>query len=254
MRNSGFPAVRRHTLYFLEDARAVAPVYLDTTINMEPALALIDVLRTQGQRVGVNSVLISAIGRVMERMPEVNVDVFGRIRARQFANATVFAKFTLDKEIEGQRIVCSATIPGVERMSLPEIQSYIDFYKSANAAEAPCFHSLRLLHRLPPTLGYWLYRRIVGRPGKRAAIHGSFALTALARGSVSGFYPLSGGTLTFGVGRVAETPVVVDGAVVVRRVLRLCMVFDHRALDGALASEFLDCIKQGLESLLQVQP
>ncbi len=245
----GFPRVRRHTLYFLEDARAVAPVYLDTLVHMEPALALIGALRTQGQRVGVNSVLICAIARAMERMPQVNVGVSGRIRARQCAQNTVFAKFTLDKEIGGQRIVCSATIPGAERMSLAEIQSYIDFYKSADAAQAPCFQPLRLLQRLPPTLGYWLYRRIVGRPGKRAAIHGSFALTALARGSVSGFYPLGGGTLTFGVGRIAETAAVLDGAVVVRKALRLCMAFDHRALDGAVASEFMDCVRQNLESL-----
>lgn len=249
MRAEAFPVARRHTLYFLEDARASAPVYLDTTIDMGPALALIDMLRAQGQRVGVNSVLISAIARAMEGMPAVNVGVAGRIRARQFAHTTVFAKFTLDKEIGGRRIVCSATIPGAERMSLAEIQAHIDFYKSASAAEAPCFRPLRLLHRLPPVLGYWLYRRIVGKPDKRAAIHGSFALTSLARSSVSGFYPLSGGTMTFGVGRIAEMPMVVSGSIVVRWALRLCLAFDHRAFDGALASEFLDRVKQELELL-----
>lgn len=242
-----FPTVRRHTLYFLEESRAVAPVYLDTNINMEPALSLIKSVREQGQYIGVNSILISAIARAMREMPEVNVSVVGRIHARQFIHTTVFAKFTLDKQIENKRIVCSATIPGAERMSLFEIQTYIDFYKSAHAAYAPCFRSLRLLHRLPASLGYRLYRRVLNNPEKRAGIHGSFTLTSLARSSVSGFYPLSGGIMTFGVGRIAETPVVVNGNITVRRALRLCLAFDHRALDGALASEFLDCVKRRLE-------
>lgn len=249
MKGESFPAVRRHTLYFLEDARAVAPVYLDITIDMEPALSMMDTLRGQGLRVGVNSVLISAIARAIESVPGVNVSVRGRVYAREFTHRTVFAKFTLDKELDGRRIVCSATIPGVERMSLAEIQDYIDFYKSANAAAAPCFGPLRQLHNLPTALGYWLYRHIVGKPEKRAEIHGSFALTSLARSSVSGFYPLSGGTMTFGVGRITETPMVVSGEIAIRRVLRLCLAFDHRAFDGALAGELLDRVKQELELL-----
>ncbi len=41
------------------------------------------------------------------------------------------------------------------------------------------------------------------------------------------------------VGRVAPAPWVVDGAVVVRQVMELAMSFDHRMIDGALASRVL---------------
>ena len=41
------------------------------------------------------------------------------------------------------------------------------------------------------------------------------------------------------VGRIAPKPWVVDGAVVVRQVVELTVTFDHRLVDGALASTFL---------------
>jgi pyruvate/2-oxoglutarate dehydrogenase complex dihydrolipoamide acyltransferase (E2) component len=50
-----------------------------------------------------------------------------------------------------------------------------------------------------------------------------------------------------GIGRVAEVPVVRDGAVVVGRVMHLCLSYDHRAVDGATAVQFLQVIKGRLE-------
>jgi pyruvate dehydrogenase E2 component (dihydrolipoamide acetyltransferase) len=41
------------------------------------------------------------------------------------------------------------------------------------------------------------------------------------------------------VGRIAPKPWVVDGAVVARQVVELTVTFDHRLVDGALASTFL---------------
>ena len=49
------------------------------------------------------------------------------------------------------------------------------------------------------------------------------------------------------VGRMAPAPWVVDGAVVVRQVTELAMSFDHRQVDGALASRVLRHIADYLE-------
>ncbi len=49
------------------------------------------------------------------------------------------------------------------------------------------------------------------------------------------------------VGRVAPAPWVLDGAVVVRQVTELAMSFDHRQVDGALASRVLRHIADYLE-------
>ena len=52
------------------------------------------------------------------------------------------------------------------------------------------------------------------------------------------------------VGAVVPKPVVVDGAVTVRRRVRLTMSCDHRVIDGATGAAFLKTLKQMLENPL----
>ena len=50
------------------------------------------------------------------------------------------------------------------------------------------------------------------------------------------------------VGRIAPMPWVVDGQVVARQVVELAMSFDHRHVDGALASRVLAHVARFLEA------
>lgn len=50
-----------------------------------------------------------------------------------------------------------------------------------------------------------------------------------------------------GVGKVADTPVVRDGEIVARKLMYLCLSYDHRAVDGAPAVKFLQAVKRYLE-------
>jgi pyruvate dehydrogenase E2 component (dihydrolipoamide acetyltransferase) len=52
------------------------------------------------------------------------------------------------------------------------------------------------------------------------------------------------------IGRIAETPAVVDGVVAVRRRMRLTMSCDHRVIDGATGAQFLKTVKLMLENPL----
>jgi pyruvate dehydrogenase E2 component (dihydrolipoamide acetyltransferase) len=54
------------------------------------------------------------------------------------------------------------------------------------------------------------------------------------------------------VGAMAPTPVVHDGEVVVRNIMRLTLACDHRILYGADAAEFLGRIRERLENPLQL--
>jgi pyruvate dehydrogenase E2 component (dihydrolipoamide acetyltransferase) len=57
--------------------------------------------------------------------------------------------------------------------------------------------------------------------------------------------PPEGGILA--VGGIVETPVVVDGQIVVRPRMRITMSCDHRVIDGAQGSRFLGTLKAMLE-------
>lgn len=50
------------------------------------------------------------------------------------------------------------------------------------------------------------------------------------------------------VGGIKETPVVADNQVAIRKIMKVCGSFDHRAVDGAMAAEFLVSLKKILEN------
>ena len=52
------------------------------------------------------------------------------------------------------------------------------------------------------------------------------------------------------VGRIAQRPVALDGAVVLRRTMRVTMSCDHRVVDGATGAKFLQTVKLMLENPL----
>ena len=78
----------------------------------------------------------------------------------------------------------------------------------------------------------------------------TFTITSLASYDIDAFTPIidSPQVAILGVGRVAEKPGVHRGEVMVRSMMFLSLTFDHRALDGAPAGEFLRAVKQKLEA------
>ena len=52
-----------------------------------------------------------------------------------------------------------------------------------------------------------------------------------------------------GLGAVVNRPVVVDDSITIRPIMMLSLAFDHRAVDGMLAFQYLASVKQQLEQL-----
>ena len=50
------------------------------------------------------------------------------------------------------------------------------------------------------------------------------------------------------MGKTVETPVVKDGQIVIAPMMKLCLSYDHRLIDGATAVQFLVKVKDGLEN------
>jgi pyruvate dehydrogenase E2 component (dihydrolipoamide acetyltransferase) len=84
---------------------------------------------------------------------------------------------------------------------------------------------------------------------------GSFTISN--QGSIGGshFTPIiyAPQVAILGIGQGQPEPVVIDGKVVVRTLLPLCLAYDHRALDGADAVRFLKEIIDGLENFPEPQ-
>jgi len=89
-----------------------------------------------------------------------------------------------------------------------------------------------------------------GKLEKDEMTGGTFTITNLGMFGVEMFTPIINPpeTAILGVGRVVEKPVVVDEEILVRPMTCLSLSFDHRIVDGAPAAQFLQKVKQILES------
>ncbi|MBN2048771.1 MAG: 2-oxo acid dehydrogenase subunit E2 [Anaerolineaceae bacterium] len=78
---------------------------------------------------------------------------------------------------------------------------------------------------------------------------GTFTITNLGMYDVEAFTPVINlpEAAILGVGKIQQKPVVIDGAIVVRDMWTLSLVFDHRIVDGAPAARFMQYIKQVIE-------
>lgn len=240
------PAQRRHTLYFLEQVRAFAPVFLDTDVDMTAVRAH---RATHHRRLSTVTYVLHAVGRVLAEHPEANAAIRDGLFPKLAHFDRVHAKLALDKVLHGQRVVLAAVLPDVHTAGLDELQDLVERHRDTDPHTSPAFARLRALHLLPPPVGRLLFR-LAGRSlAKRPELAGTVAVTSLGHQPVDGFHSVGGTTITLGLGQVAERPVVRDGEVTVAPVLRLSLAFDHRVVDGAEAAEVLAGIKQRLEAL-----
>ena len=242
-----FPRNRRHTYFFLERARANAPILLDTTLDMSRVGLHRDAQKEQGVHASYISYLIKVMSEVIAKYPQANSSVKAALLPNLVLYDKVVAKFTMDKSAQGQRMVLAALVEDSDKKTIDAIQQDIDRYKAAEYEQGEAFAAVRKLNALPFPLGRWLYGKVLGTLSKRQQIQGSFTVTSLGHTRVDGFFPISSTTLAFGVGAIKDAVVVVDGAMVIRPMMRLSMVFDHRAIDGAMAADILHDIGAGVE-------
>ncbi|MGC0421381.1 2-oxo acid dehydrogenase subunit E2 [Embleya sp. AB8] len=256
MSGAGVPVARerRHTLYFLREIRAFAPVFLDTEVDMTSVLAHRAATRAGGRPYSVVSYVLHGAARVLADHPEANAAARGKAVPRVRRYASVHGKLTLDKTLGGRRVVLSAVLPDLDRASLAEIQRQVWHYADGDPAQLPEFAPLARLHRLPKALGAFAFGRAVRPLGNRARRFGTFAVTSLGHRAVDGFHSVGGTTVTLGVGRIVERPVVRDGEIVIAPILRLNLAFDHRVIDGAEAADVLTEIKRALEEFAAPGP
>ncbi|MDH6118812.1 pyruvate/2-oxoglutarate dehydrogenase complex dihydrolipoamide acyltransferase (E2) component [Kitasatospora sp. GAS204A] len=248
------PRQRRHTLRFLEYARDFAPVYLDTEVDLTAVRAHRAAAAEAGLHYSWVSYLLHTTGRVLAAHPDANAALRGRLRPRLARYDSVDAKLALDKTLDGRRVVLSALLPGVQAATLAQIQAQVDHYRDGDPQTMPEFAPTRALQRLPWPLGAAAFNAGIRPLGGRRRRMGTVAVSSLGHRAVDGFHSVGGTTVTLGVGRVVDRPVVRDGQLAIAPVLRLSLAFDHRVIDGAEAADVLTELRDGLQDFAQPQP
>jgi pyruvate dehydrogenase E2 component (dihydrolipoamide acetyltransferase) len=92
-------------------------------------------------------------------------------------------------------------------------------------------------------------RARAGKSGPDDLSGGTFTITNLGMYRVDAFTPVINlpEAAILGVGRIVPKPVVKDNEIVIRKMMTLSLVFDHRLTDGAPAARFLDYVCELVE-------
>ena len=78
----------------------------------------------------------------------------------------------------------------------------------------------------------------------------SFTITSLSNHCIDAFTPIinSPEVAILGLGRIALVPAAYKEKITLRNMMTVSLTFDHRAIDGVIASKFLDDLKLNLET------
>jgi pyruvate/2-oxoglutarate dehydrogenase complex dihydrolipoamide acyltransferase (E2) component len=240
-----FPRERGHTYAFLKDAKRTCHVHLMTDVDSSRLNAA---RAAASGRISFTTFVVKAAAEIVAACPEARMILLDGMHPRLVTLSDVTAKILFDKTIEGKRCVVSGTVTNPQTLSVSAIQEEIDGYKNAPVAQDGPFAALWKLQRLPLPVMRMVYQAVLRHPLRRAKFQGNFSVTSVGQESVRSILPMIAGTIGIGVGRIVDSPAVRDGQIVIAPMMTLSLTFDHRVLDGALASELLSGIRSRLES------
>jgi pyruvate/2-oxoglutarate dehydrogenase complex dihydrolipoamide acyltransferase (E2) component len=167
-------------------------------------------------------------------------------RIVQFERADVSLPIT--RVIDGAPVTFIGTIRGAACKSLPEIQKELTAYQRGPIDRSPDIRRYQRLARLPFWITQWIHRRLTRDPALLTRTAGTCGLTLLDGDWGDTLFPVAPTSVMFGIGAARREPVVRDGQIVIRRMLKVCLMVDNYVIPGVLAARLGKCFKELIES------
>lgn len=168
------------------------------------------------KKVSVTDLIVKTVAAAFADVPEANV-IWTDTALRQFSDVDVAVAVATDKGL------VTPVIRGINHMSLIQL----------NAAANEIIDRAR-----------------TGRLKQNEIEGGTFSVTNLGMYGTNEFSAILNPpqSAILAVGAAKQKPVVVDGQIVVRSVINFTMSVDHRAIDGALAAQWLAAFVKRFEN------
>jgi pyruvate dehydrogenase E2 component (dihydrolipoamide acetyltransferase) len=204
-------------------SESIGPVptfYLTAEYDMERVAEMRGAMADAGFKVSFNDVVLKAVATALAQHPEVNAHWMGD-KIRNFSRVHLAMAVAIEDGL------ITPVIFDADRKRLSEI-----------AAEARD-----------------LAKRARERKLKPEEYTGStFSVSNLGMMQIDQFTAIINPpeAAILAVGSVEEKPVVVDGALAVRKRMRVTMSCDHRVIDGALGARFLQTLRRLIENPLML--
>ena len=199
-----------------------ARVTLFREVDVTEFVKLRERFKSQVERVSYNDILVQICAMALREHPEANARLGdGGHSSDSDGWIERMDRINIGLAVDTERGLLVPVIHNADRLTIAQIAT-----ERARLVEAT-----RTGRSLPDDL-----------------VGGTFTITNLGMFGVEGFTPIINlpECCILGVGRIVRKPIVIDedDTVVVRPMMILSLVFDHRVVDGAPAARFLDRIAQ----------
>jgi len=197
--------------------RTIPTATLMLEVDMERLLAFRDELsKKTGQKVSFTAFLGKAVAKALRNNLILNSSV-------EDDKVNVYEDINISIAIDTPKGLMAPAIFNVDKKSIPKISDEIE----------------RLVENA--SRGELAIAELVG---------GTFTVTNLGAFGIEAFIPLVNPpqTAIIGVGKTYMKPVAVGDKIVVKPLVTISLVFDHRVVDGAPAAAFLQEVKRFLEN------
>ncbi|MFH2009292.1 MAG: 2-oxo acid dehydrogenase subunit E2 [bacterium] len=238
-------------------------VYGSMELRMDRAMDYIDRFRqATGVHLTVTHMLARAVGEVLHQTPDANAILrFNRVYLRK--QVGVFMQVVMMDEGSDKIDLSGVTVYDVPEKTLSEIASEVqEKVDKVRQHKDPALEKTRGMFRfIPYFMLNWFLRvisfltytlnlnlKFLGVPKDP---FGSVMITNIGSLGLETAYvplvPYSRVPILLATGEVRDTPVVEDGEIVIRKVMKVNATFDHRFIDGFHAAAMSRILKRWME-------
>lgn len=214
-----------------------------------------------GEKITITPLLIKAVSRVFAQMPELNVLIRGN-RLYQRESVDIFVQVFTEEDAKPD--LSGAKIRNAHLKPVADIAAELrEQAKRIRSGDDPNLkQSKRFLRHFP----FWLVKKTLRflawinfdlnvRPKFLGLPPNPFGVAMITNVGMFGLeeawaplVPFSRSPIVMTIGRIIETPVVRDGAIVARPIMKIGMTVDHRIIDGFLAGKAAKILREGIEN------
>ena len=221
-------------------------------------VAAIDEARAQGRSIGLVALLVKATGMLMEQHPRMNRHVFHRMWKKlevdfQKISCTLIV---LREGPAGEDILFPVLLEEPHSRSVEDIHAEIKHYKTAELSTLPQIQAFERIKKMPHWQMRWFSYKARSDPKFYLRYFGTYGLSSMLTrdwGGIGGSALANTGS-GFQPGVLRDEPKVIDGAIVVRKMLRLNVVADHFLLDGMDVLRAMQDLRPLLETNQLIPP
>ncbi len=250
-----YPRSRRATFDVGRIGRAKHHIVALVEVDVTEARARVRAAIRGGRKLGFNAWLLKVIADTIAQ--DAQVQAINQRRRQQVVFRDVDIAVPIERVVDGVKVPLATVVRGADGKTVEAIDAELREARRQPLAGADAYVLERrnkgwqaaAFVRLPQWLRLLVWRALLGSPFLRKQTMGTVMVTNTGlSGSVSGWLvPKSIHNLCFGIGSMTKRPWVVAGEVAVRDILKLTILFDHDAVDGAPAARFTASLVRNLE-------